>query len=359
MKSKLFIILIFTSFIFISSVAQSLSYEDLINLQKNDLAKANGFFDYKRWTLNKGEDIYRFNTYQDKNNYYFQYTLIYSGNSFYLGAISYDMTRWGNDKAEQAQYLHKKGYENVIIYNTDSTHFAELENETKKYLNKFASKTESNGDEITIYRGDDNEIQFIYYTWPAFPAEDEQYLKFSSAFEIYILNYLNIYKIINNEIHKLLCRSCGGKGKIGPNDKNQYVICTSCNGSGLSELALAAEIASQDSIRRADSLAAAEAAYFDAAFNLFIGKWSEDGTVNKEVFDINMVFSNSDEFHIELKRLYSGTKTEWDANFLNNELIGKLPNDYTGKNTILKIEDGLLHITNLYGKNLILKKINN
>jgi len=125
MKIIQYIISIFALFLFISSNAQSLSYEDLINLQQSNLEKANGFFSYKGFTWNSSgkdkEGAFRRNEYD----------------------LSYDRVIWINN-SEEVQYLTKAKYKNIIIYYTNDYNFSEVENEAKSKLKQNKSNVTEN-----------------------------------------------------------------------------------------------------------------------------------------------------------------------------------------------------------------------
>jgi len=86
----------------------------------------------------------------------------------------------------------------------------------------------------------------------------------------------------------------------------------------------------------------------------FIGKWSEDGTTNTEVFTISKSGSG---YYIESNVLFDGAKTEWKAKLANGVLVGRPPDDMTGKNTTVKVDGAKLEIINLFGNNKSLKKV--
>lgn len=87
---------------------------------------------------------------------------------------------------------------------------------------------------------------------------------------------------------------------------------------------------------------------------IFVGRWSEDGSPDGEIFTVRR--SNSG-YHVESGAMFDGAKTEWQARLLNGQLVGRPKDDGTGRDTRMRIVDGVLHITNLYGNDKRLRRV--
>ena len=206
MKIIQYIISIFALFLFISSNAQSLSYEDLINLQQNNLEKANGFFSYKGFTWYSSE--------KDKEG-------AFRRNEYDL---SYDRVIWINN-SEEVQYLTKAKYKNIIIYYTNDYNFSEVENEAKSKLKQNKSNVTENL-LSTSYTGQN--IQITFNT-----KKIKKYYSQKTVYEICVFNYTDVDKRISK-----LCSNCKGKGQIIEHEKCRYCSgdgkkdCDNCKGKG-------------------------------------------------------------------------------------------------------------------------------
>ncbi|MCX6352030.1 MAG: hypothetical protein NTX03_09230 [Bacteroidetes bacterium] len=113
--------------------AQTLSLNDLINLQKSDYNKAKGFFQYKGFSSN-GSKIND----QDavvKDNY----------------QLTYNWYCWSY-RPFNIWYIYKIGYENVLVYTVNETDYYALENSVKSQYKKQES-TSCGRESGNCYRG--------------------------------------------------------------------------------------------------------------------------------------------------------------------------------------------------------------
>ncbi|MCX6352029.1 MAG: hypothetical protein NTX03_09225 [Bacteroidetes bacterium] len=175
------------------SNAQSLTYTDLVNLQKSDIDKAKGFCIYKG-----------FNWYSSEKN---NGVLEYNGYE-----VNYDRVIW-NHNSEYIYYLSRPSYENAIFYYTNESTFSRIEFEAKGKLKKDESGTATNRI-YSSYTGQNLEI-----TFNAYKVKDNYSQKI-----VYLIcvNSPDVKKIISQ-----LCSNCKGKGQVIEHEK-----CTYCNGDG-------------------------------------------------------------------------------------------------------------------------------
>lgn len=207
MKSKFTALLTIALLLCLSiSFAQSLTLQDLINLQKSNLEKAKGFFSYKGYTWSTS-DI-------DKAD-------AVNSDGFDL---SYDIVKWQNN-SEEAQYLTKAGFENVIFYYTNENHFLEIENEAKNQLSKGSSNV-TNSLLWSSYKGQN--IDFYFNT-----KKIKENYSVRTVYEICVINNSDVEKRRNK-----LCSNCKGKGQIIEYEKCRYCSgdgkqdCEKCDGKG-------------------------------------------------------------------------------------------------------------------------------
>jgi len=186
--------MLFLSVSFITN-AQSITYEDLVKLQKSSLEKAKGFFSYKEFNFYSSE--------KNKDGVYY--------NNEY--ALTYDQIIWKKN-SEEIQLLTKPGYENVIVYYTDKNSFSEIENDAKNNLNLSSSKPEKNMLQ-TVYKGQNLEFSFNI-------INQSKYYSNYKYYQICVDNYYDQEKIINQ-----FCSYCKGKGRV-----TEYEKCRYCGGNG-------------------------------------------------------------------------------------------------------------------------------
>ena len=182
--------------IFLSVSAQSLSYQDLVNLQKSDFAKVKGFFSYNGWTwVSSKTDC--------------EGCLLISDY-----ALNYSMTEWSNGN-EKVQYLYKTSHENVVFYYLEKSSFEALETQVNSILKLIESS--STDDRIySLYSG--GKIQITFNT-----KKSKSYYSSYYSYEVVILNKGDVNKII-----KELCSNCHAKGVV-----NDFEKCSRCNGDSV------------------------------------------------------------------------------------------------------------------------------
>ncbi len=194
MKLKILFIIFFAYYGVLQ--AQSLSFEDLTNLQKSNLEKAKGFFSYKGFSWYSS----------DKNK---ENALNY--NDGYL--LSYDRIIWKNSY-EEVQLLTKAGFENCIFYFTSEEHFNEIENEAKTQFTQSSLGTSENRI-WTDYRG--HNVEFTFTT-----KKSKDYYSQKIEYFVCVTNYDDVQKRVSN-----LCSNCKGNGQI-----IEYEKCSYCGGDG-------------------------------------------------------------------------------------------------------------------------------
>lgn len=188
------------------SIAQSLTYEDLSNLQENNLEKAKGFFNYKGWTWG--------GTTKDCDN-----CLQQSGYD-----LSYDKTVWTNN-GESIQFLQKAGYANAVIYYLNQYSFNTLETEVKNHLSPNGTGTLENS------------------IWSSYKSQFFKFSFYQKKTKEYYSEKTSYYVIISDENDlknriAQLCSNCKGKGQIVEHEKCSYCAgdgkqnCNNCRGKG-------------------------------------------------------------------------------------------------------------------------------
>jgi len=193
MKAKLFtIIFVFATII---ANAQSLTYNDIINIQKSNLEKVNGFFSQAGWTWISAK----------KDN------VDWHSDDYILIC---DKTEWKNRSNEYAHLFQKEGCVNIFVYFTSNTNFNEIENYVKAIYSSYKSGVENNRI-WTSYRGQNN-LEIMFNTKKSKDYNSQTW------YEIDIYNYNDIDKRI-----AILCSNCKGTGQIV-----EYIKCRNCNGSG-------------------------------------------------------------------------------------------------------------------------------
>ena len=146
-----------------------------------------------------------------------------------------------------------------------------------------------------------------------------------------------------------------------------YAITSACAGAGLSGDGITIQVVTNDKIKvnwsdeglqnrsfsRAGPKFVGDPLIVDSGA-AFVGRWSEDGSTEGEVFTVRKTNSG---YHIESSALFDGVKTEWQARLLNGQLLGRPKDDGTGRDTGMRVVDGVLLITNLYGNDKRLRRV--
>lgn len=179
----------------IGLIAQSLSYDDLINLQQNNLEKAKGFFSYKGWTW--------MGTTKDCSD------CLKQGDY----DLSYDKTTWSYSN-ESIQLLQRAGYANAVVYSTTESGFNALEAEAKTHLSSGGTGTDDNRI-WSVYKG-----QGLKFTFNQKKRTDSWYN--TTTYSLIISNESDVSRYVSE-----LCSVCKGKGQI-----TEYEKCSYCNGDG-------------------------------------------------------------------------------------------------------------------------------
>ncbi len=190
----------------LGAMGQSLTFEDLFNLQKNDLNKAKGYFNYKGWRWSGTEKDC--SGCLQQNGY----------------DLAYDKTTWTNNN-ESFQLLQSAGHPNAVFYYPGQNGYSAIEREAKGVLTSSGGGT---GDDRiwSSYKG--NGLLFTLNAKKSRSSYSEQ-----TSYSIAIVNEADI----SSRIAKL-CNSCKGKGQIVEKEKcsqclgNTDLVCSSCNGSG-------------------------------------------------------------------------------------------------------------------------------
>jgi len=189
MKAKLLSILFV--FTIIIANAQSLSYEDLVNLQKSSLEKAKGFFTYKGFSW--------YSSTKDKES-----AILHNGYS-----LTYDQNIW-KYSTEEVQFDTKTGHSNCIGYFTTESNFSAIENQAKIYLT------------LGVPEVQDNMLQTYYFNTTiafSFNIKKQNGLTY---YDICVTNSADLDSITNK-----LCSNCKGTGQI-----TEFKTCSYCLGNG-------------------------------------------------------------------------------------------------------------------------------
>lgn len=179
----------------LGAMGQSLTFEDLLNLQKNDLNKATGYFNYKGWRWSGTEKDC--SGCLQQNGY----------------DLAYDKTTWTNNN-ESVQLLQSAGHPNAVFYYPGQNGYSALEREAKGVL---ASNGGGTGDDRiwSSYKG--NGLLFTFNVKRSKNSYSDQ-----TTYSIAIVNEADV-----NSRVATLCNSCKGKGQIAEKEK-----CTYCSGDG-------------------------------------------------------------------------------------------------------------------------------
>jgi|GEM_PF-3285819 len=173
---------------------QSLSFEDIINLQRSSLDDAKGYFNYKGWkwtgTTKDCEDCLKQGEY----------------------LLTYDKTVWTNG-SERIQLLQYAGHPNAIIYHPTQSVFNALEAEAKNLLSFTRSGTEENRLWST-YQGNGQKFTFNQNKTSSNYG--------STSYSVIVVDPVDLDARID-----AMCTNCKGKGQVV-----QHESCSACSGDG-------------------------------------------------------------------------------------------------------------------------------
>lgn len=174
---------------------QSLSFEDLINLQRSNLEDAKGYFNYKGWrwtgTTKDCADCLKQGDYD----------------------LVYDKTVWTGGN-ESLQLLQHSGHPNAIIYYTSQGGFNALEGEAKNLLTATGSGTEENRIWST-YTGHGQKFTFNI-------RKNSNSYSSGTNYNVIIVDQHDLDTRVAS-----MCNKCKGKGQI-----SEHESCSYCSGDG-------------------------------------------------------------------------------------------------------------------------------
>lgn len=154
----------------LSGAAQSLSFDDLLNIQKHELEKVKGFLAHTGWEF--------YSSKIDVGYDYFDYNLEYNTVGWTYEKSSYE------DKAVGWFYLYQiDGYDNIVIFQTSRNNLNRLEQEAKSRLIHIETKAGDN--ELKTTYQNSVGVEFIFTMLK--DAEDDHYYD-KTYYSITVLN---------------------------------------------------------------------------------------------------------------------------------------------------------------------------